>query len=456
MENIVTHYPASLIEHYAKPVPRYTSYPTAPHFSEAVASAQVKSWMAAIPDDEAISIYIHIPFCDRLCWFCGCHTKHTLKYEPVKKYLQTLYQEMRLTAQIIGRRQIIKHLHLGGGSPSLLKRDELVELESALNDCFIIDSKTEISLEFDPTDLDSAAIEAFAEFGITRASLGVQDFDPKVQESINRIQTFEQTKFVVDSFRNYGVGSLNIDALYGLPFQTLTTLEHTLECVDALNPDRVALFGYAHVPWVKPHQKFIPQDSLPDNVLRFGQARFAEQFFARKGYAAIGIDHFAKGSDSLALAYKRRTARRNFQGYTADNCETLIGFGVSSISQYPQGYVQNVKDTHSYKRAVESGCLPVKRGIQIKGLDAIYASAINELMCYSTLTPKALRDNFGDDADLILMRAERLAAEDEEGFFVKEENIYRITERGKPFTRTIASAFDEYLKTNQTQYSVAV
>ncbi len=363
---------------------------------------------------------------------------------------------MRLTAQIMGRRQIIKHLHLGGGSPSLLKRAELVGLKSVLNDCFSIDSKTEINLEFDPTDLDSAALEAFAKFGITRASLGVQDFDPKVQESINRIQTFEQTKFVVDSLRSYGVGSLNIDALYGLPFQTLTTLEHTLECVDALNPDRVALFGYAHVPWVKPHQKLIAQDSLPDNVLRFKQARFSETFFARKGYAAIGIDHFAKASDSLALAYKRHTARRNFQGYTADDCTTLIGFGVSSISQYPQGYAQNVKDTHSYKRAVESDRLPIQRGIQIKGLDAIYATAINELMCYFTLTPKALRDNFGDDADLILMRAERLAAQDEEGFFVKDENVYRITERGKPFTRTIASAFDEYLKTNQTQYSIAV
>ncbi|WP_033315314.1 oxygen-independent coproporphyrinogen III oxidase [Robiginitomaculum antarcticum] len=456
MENVVTNYSESLIREYARPAPRYTSYPTAPHFSENIQHAQVRSWMMGIPEQGGISIYIHIPFCDRLCWFCGCHTKHTLKYEPVKNYLQTLYAEMRLTAQIIGRRQNIRHLHLGGGSPSLLKAPELEELKAVLNECFTFSTETEISLEFDPTDLDSASLKAFAKFGITRASLGVQDFDPRVQQSINRIQTFEQTKFVVDTLRDYGVTSLNIDALYGLPYQSLETLERTLVYVDALQPDRIALFGYAHVPWVKPHQKLIPDDSLPNNILRFKQARLAEGFFETKGYTAIGIDHFAKPTDSLAVAYRHQTVRRNFQGYTTDDCDTLIGFGVSSISQYPQGYSQNVKDTHSYKRAVEGGSLPIQRGFAIGAMDITTASAINELMCYFTLTSDRLRRSFGDRADLILTRAERLASEDMHGFFVKDGADFKITERGKPFTRTLTSAFDEYLKNNETRYSIAV
>ncbi len=452
----MTLYSHELIKKYAAPLPRYTSYPTAPHFNESVQHQTVTKWMQTIPGDEAISVYIHIPFCDRLCWFCGCHTKHTLKYEPVKRYLQTLYDEIRLAAKKIGRKQPIAHLHLGGGSPSLLQAVELMELKSVLLECFTFTDDTEISLEFDPTDLDEDALLAFVAFGVTRASLGVQDFDPLVQNTINRLQSFEQTKFVIDTLRNYGVKSLNIDALYGLPHQTLTTLEDTLARVTELNPDRIALFGYAHVPWVKTHQKLIPDESLPDNLERFAQARFAENYLQSMGYTAIGIDHFAKPTDGLAIAYAQGAVRRNFQGYTTDNSDTLLGFGVSSISQFPQGYTQNVKDTHSYKRAIEDGYLPTQRGIAISPRDRLFASAINELMCYFTLTPDRVSKAFGEDARMILEHANSLAEQDSDGFFIKDGNGFRITHEGQPFTRSFAAAFDEYLASNKARYSIAV
>lgn len=450
------HYSEALITRYAKPVPRYTSYPTAPHFNATVQGSTVRRWMKAIPADEAISLYLHIPFCDRLCWFCGCHTKHTLKYEPVKTYLKSLYKEIELTRRIIGRKQMLAHIHLGGGSPSLLREAELKELKSVLSDNFIINDATEISLEFDPTDLDAERLKAFADFGLTRASLGVQDFDIKVQETINRLQSFEQTKFVVDNLRAQGVSSLNIDALYGLPHQTLTSLSKTLEQVCALSPDRIALFGYAHVPWVKRHQNLIDASTLPNTIERFEQARFAENFLVANGYKAIGIDHFAKAGDSLNAAFEKREIHRNFQGYTTDNCQTLIGLGVSSVSQFRQGYAQNVKDTHSYRRLLEEDCLPAARGIIRSVDDDLASAAINELMCYFTLSGDELTERFGAKAQSVISTARRIAEQDSQGFFIQEGHNFKITERGRPFARTIASYFDRYLETDQAQYSTAV
>lgn len=452
----MSQYAHSVIQNFAKPVPRYTSYPTAPHFNESVQSQTVSKWMGLIPNDDAISVYIHIPFCDRLCWFCGCHTKHTLKYEPVKRYLQTLYKEIRLAAQKIGRKQPLAHLHLGGGSPSLLRAHELMELKAVLLECFTFKDETEISLEFDPTDLDEDALLAFTAFGVTRASLGVQDFDPLVQQTINRIQSFEQTQFVIETLRAYGVKSLNIDALYGLPHQTLKTLGDTLEQVEALSPDRIALFGYAHVPWVKTHQKLIPEDSLPDNVERFTQARFAEGFLKSAEFDAIGIDHFARSTDSLSIAYKGGKVRRDFQGYTTDQSNTLLGFGVSSISQFKQGYAQNVKDTHSYKRALEEGYLPTQRGYALASQDWLMSAAINELMCYFTLSPHALIQQFGASASDVIKRAEQIVTDDEYGFFIKTKGRFVITAEGRPFARTYAAKFDAYLASNEARYSVAV
>ena len=449
-------YSRALIQKYASPVPRYTSYPTAPHFDKSVDTVTVQKWMKNIAQEDPISIYIHIPFCDRLCWFCGCHTKHTLKYKPIRRYLSNLYSEIMLARRYIGKRVTVSHIHLGGGSPSLLKAQDLRLLRRVLDDCFIISSDTEISIEFDPSDLTRESIKPFFEFGLTRASIGVQDFDTDVQTAINRLQSFEKTREVVDILRDCGVRSLNIDALYGLPHQNLDTIESTFDKVIALDPDRIALFGYAHVPWVKPHQKMIEETALPDIYDRFWQNKLGSLILQGEGYTQIGIDHFAKPGDSLALDYQNRKVRRNFQGYTNDNAKTLIGFGTSAISQFAEGYAQNVKDAHSYHRVLSGNQLPIERGLSFSASNLAYGGAISELMTYFSLTLSSLNSEFGSRALPIFKRADEIARADSEGFFVKTRKGYRITPRGRPFTRTIASYFDEYLDANHAKYSVAV
>lgn len=452
----MTTFPAELILDYAKPVPRYTSYPTAPNFSESVGGDTVKLWMQALPEGEAISLYIHIPFCDRLCWFCGCHTKHVQKYEPIQRYLDILYQEIALVSKTIGRRQRVARLHLGGGSPSLLKTNDLVRLRTELDFAFILDQNTEISLEFDPTDMSASDVENFCAFGVTRASLGVQDFDSRVQTAINRPQSFEKTKEIVTALREGGVSSVNIDALYGLPFQTDATVRRTLEQVIALNPERVALFGYAHVPWMKKHQRMIEDAALPDTLNRFRQSQIAASALKRSGYQSIGIDHFAKPDDSLSIASRSGHLHRNFQGYTADNCETLIGLGTSSISQFKQGYAQNTKTVQEYQRNLESGNLTIERGIELTQSDRATAATIEQLMCEFRLDASRLRNAFGSLADPILAKAAMIVHRDKDKLFEADEAGFRVTDLGRPFVRTVAAQFDDYLPNSGGRYSAAV
>lgn len=452
----MTTFPAELILDYSKPVPRYTSYPTAPNFTDAVGSETVGGWISDVPADEAISLYIHIPFCDRLCWFCGCHTKHVQRYAPVRRYLESLYEEIAAVSARFGRRQRVSHLHLGGGSPSLLKPNDLSRLRAHLDAAFRLDADTEISLEFDPTDMRAEDVESFCAFGVTRASLGVQDFNPRVQAAINRPQSFAKTREIIQALRDGGVTSVNIDALYGLPFQTDDTIRRTSEQVIALEPDRIALFGYAHVPWMKAHQRLIDDASLPDALARFRQARIAASTFARADYTAIGIDHFAKADDALSIARRQGTLRRNFQGYTDDPCATLIGLGTSSISQFRQGYAQNVKTVQAYDRALQGGDLPIERGVSLTDADRATAGAIEQLMCEFRLDADRLRAAFGAIADPVFRKAARLAANDEGGLFEVDEAGFRVTDLGRPFVRTLASRFDSYLGAPTTQFSAAV
>ena len=288
----MTHYSSDLIKKYAAPVPRYTSYPTAPHFNENVGAQQYAKWLEAMKLGTPVSLYIHIPFCDRLCWFCGCHTKHTRKYEPVREYLEVLYKEFDLLGSIIGDKAQIKQLHLGGGSPSMLLPEDLAILKSNLTKNFNFSDDAEISIELDPSDIDDNILSGLAQFGMTRASIGVQDFAEDVQKAINRPQTFEDTKFVANALRDLGINSLNIDALYGLPLQTQSGLRDTLTQILSLKPDRIALFGYAHVPWMKKHQQLILESTIPGLDERFAQARMAEKYLCENGYEQIGIDHF--------------------------------------------------------------------------------------------------------------------------------------------------------------------
>ncbi len=272
-------------------VPRYTSYPTAPHFHAGVDAATVAGWLDSVGEDEAVSLYIHVPYCDRLCWFCACNTRQTLRYEPVAAYLVALYREMELVGGRIGKRASIVAIHLGGGSPTMLRPDDLRILRELLEANFTLAPDVGLSVEIDPNDMDEARLDALAAIGLTRASLGIQDFDPRVQKAINREQSFEMTARVLEGLRARGVGSVNLDLLYGLPFQTAETLGATIEQALSLRPERLALFGYAHVPWFKKHQTMIDEQALPDLAARLEQAVAAAGLIRSAGYRPVGIDH---------------------------------------------------------------------------------------------------------------------------------------------------------------------
>lgn len=445
-----------LLAKLSAPAPRYTSYPTAPHFHAGIDAETYRGWLDVLPDGATLSLYLHVPYCDRLCWFCACHTKQTLSYAPVERYLAALLTEMATVGKIVGHRAKVSAIHFGGGSPTLLRPDDMVRLGDSLHSAFRLLPDCEISVEIDPNDMDETRFTALARLGMTRASLGVQDFEPTVQRAINRMQSFEQTKRVVDSVREHGVASVNLDVLYGLPHQTEATLARTLDQVLSLAPDRIALFGYAHVPWFKKHQTMIDEAALPDTAARFAQSQLAAEQIVAAGYVAIGLDHFATPADALSRAFSDGSLRRNFQGYTVDEADALIGLGASAVGRLPQGYVQNLAAAGQYERAVADGGLAVARGIAFTLDDRVRGFVIERLMCEFAFSSTELRDRFGDASSTVLREAERLAAEEQEDFFLRDGDTFRVTEQGRPLVRTLAARFDAHLGRNNTRHSAAI
>ncbi|MDK1373223.1 MULTISPECIES: oxygen-independent coproporphyrinogen III oxidase [unclassified Sinorhizobium] len=446
----------ALVLKYAAPVPRYTSYPTAPHFSEAIGNAEYERWLGAIGEGESLSLYAHIPYCDRLCWFCACHTKQTLRYDPVADYLTGLHREIEAIGKQVTGGARVTALHLGGGSPTLVRPDDLITLKSQFSRHFTFAGDCEISVEMDPNDLDEARHDALAAIGMTRASFGIQDFDPVVQKAINRIQTYEQTRDAIEASRARGVHSVNCDVLYGLPHQTMATLERTIEAVLSLGPDRVALFGYAHVPWMKKHQQMIPEESLPGVVARYAQMARAGEMLVAAGYEAIGIDHFARPSDTLAAASREGRLRRNFQGYTDDTAETLIGIGASAIGQFREGYVQNMPATGEYLRRAEQGGLAAVRGYALTPEDRLRARVISLVMCEFGFSFERIEAEFPVLAASVIEEARLFRARDADGFSTIEAGVFKLTARGRPFARSVAAAFDAHLSNGRGRHSVAV
>ncbi len=446
----------SLLAKYSGAVPRYTSYPTAPHFHEDIDCGKYAQWLQAITGKERISLYIHIPYCDRLCWFCACHTKHTLKYEPIAIYLESLKKEIEAVGALVSRDAAVTAVHFGGGSPTMVRPDDLIDLMAALRSAFRFADDVEISVEMDPNDLDEPRYDALAAIGMTRASLGVQDFHPEVQKAINRIQTFEQTKSVVEAVRARGVHSVNCDILYGLPYQTETTVAETVKDILSLAPDRIALFGYAHVPWMKKHQTMIKEEVLPGLEERFAQMSLAASMLVAAGYEPVGIDHFALPSDRMAIAAREGRLRRNFQGYTDDAAEALIGLGASSIGQLPQGYVQNMPATGEYQRMADAGGLTAVRGIAVSDDDRLRRRVIEEIMCRFTVSFPELQSEFGNAVDDIVAEARAFAQSNQDRICLIEDDHFVITEAGRPFARTIAAVFDSYLSNGKGRHSIAV
>ncbi|QSZ56763.1 oxygen-independent coproporphyrinogen III oxidase [Rhizobium sp. ZX09] len=445
-----------LLHKYSGAVPRYTSYPTAPHFHEGIDNTTYRGWLGALGHRNRLSLYVHIPYCDRLCWFCACHTKHTLKYEPIAIYLEALKQEIAAVGALVSPDAVVSAVHFGGGSPTMLDPQDMQDLMDCLRRHFTFGLAPEISVEMDPNDLDDSRYDALAAIGMSRASLGVQDFDDKVQKTINRIQSFEQTKSVVDAVRARGVHSVNCDILYGLPFQTCETLKTTVDQIVSLDPDRIALFGYAHVPWMKKHQSLIPEHALPDVTERYRQMTMAGEMLRQAGYSQIGIDHFARATDTLSQAAQAGALRRNFQGYTTDNADALIGLGASSIGRLPQGYVQNMVATGEYQRMVGEGGLAAVKGIELSQDDHLRSHVIERLMCDFSIDLSDLQHRFGKVSHSVRDQAQQFAAGDRDGLVRLDADIFAVTEVGRPFVRNIAAIFDTYLGNGRGRHSVAV
>jgi oxygen-independent coproporphyrinogen-3 oxidase len=338
-------------------------------------------WLEQVPEGGKVSLYIHIPFCRRLCWFCACRTQGTQTDAPLRGYLDMIKAELAMVANSLPVGVKLSRLHWGGGTPTILPPAMITELAEEIDRYFPLSDGSEFSVEVDPTMVDADKIAALSAAGLTRVSLGVQDFDPKVQSAIGRIQSFEDTKWAAEALQDAGAKNLNLDILYGLPFQTADSLTDTVAKTLDLSPDRLALYGYAHVPWAAKRQVLIPEDHLPDGPTRYALFHMASQLFGAAGYDAVGIDHFARAGDSLLNASLNGTLRRNFQGYTDDQSEVLIGIGASSISRFPNGYAQNAPGTGEYATAIASGKLATKRGHIMSTDDCLRAQLIEDLMC---------------------------------------------------------------------------
>ena len=435
-------------------VPRYTSYPTAPHFGTSVGPGDFAAWIEAIPEGAQISLYLHVPFCRRLCWFCACRTQGTTSDDPVIAYAQTLHQEIALLARHLPRGVTLSRLHWGGGTPTMLPPDEMRRLADAVFRVVPMAEGGEFSVEIDPNEVDDARLDALAASGMNRASIGVQDFDPEIQKAIGREQSYELTRTIAEKIRERGIRSLNADILYGLPHQTNVRIAESVQKLLTLSPDRVALYGYAHVPWMSRRQQMIPSDALPRPEGRLELFETARKLFLWDGYDEIGIDHFAKPEDGLAVAQKAGQLRRNFQGYTDDPSLALVGLGASSISRFPQGFAQNASATAAHTKAIRDKRFSTHKGHAFAGEDLLRARIIEALMCDFVVDRAELVQAFGASPARV-DELFRTAAAGFEDMVAVENGIFRIPERGRPLTRMIARAFDAYDQ-SKAQHSAAI
>ena len=424
-------------------VPRYTSYPTAPHFSATVGATHQDHWIRAIPAGSQISLYVHVPFCRRLCWFCACRTQGTKSEDPVRAYVEVLKTEIALLKSRLAPGVTLSRLHWGGGTPTLIPAGMMTTLAATIFDAAPLGDSAEFSVEIDPNEIDAPRLDALAAAGMNRASIGVQDFDPEIQKTIGRDQSYEVTKRAVDMIRARGVRSLNADILYGLPHQTPAKITETVQKLLSLSPDRVALYGYAHVPWMARRQQMIPADVLPTPTERLRLFKTAQKLFVWDGYAEIGIDHFARTGDGLHLAAHSGKLRRNFQGYTDDTAPVLVGVGASSISRFPQGFAQNAASTSEYLKAIRAGRLSAARGHVFCDEDRLRARMIEALMCDFRIDATEIRDSFGV-SDARLQEIFHQAARPFEDMVEVTATGVFIPERARPLTRMIARAFDAY------------
>lgn len=448
----------ALYEKYDLRLPRYTSYPTAPHFHAGIDGTVFEGWLSELDPKQPLSLYLHVPYCEEMCWFCGCNTKITKHYKPIISYVAALLSEIDSTLGKLpkGVRFGVSHIHFGGGSPTILKADDLRSIMTAIRARVDILEDAEIAIEMDPRTATTEFMDAMIDCGFNRASIGIQDFNENVQRAVNRIQSMALVQDVIANLRHRGITGINVDLMYGLPFQTLETLRETVDQTVTLCPDRLSVFGYAHVPWMKKHQQLIPTEVLPNTEERWAQYEEIQNRLAKHGYVAIGLDHFAHQADSMALALSNGELHRNFQGYTTDRAEALIGFGPSAISSLPQGYGQNDPALARWQRSIEAGACAIEKGVALSGEDKLRREIINELMCNLSVDLDDVCVRFQTSADRFRPELDRIDAMSADNIVKVNGHNITLTETGRPLVRAICAAFDTYLDPAHGRHSQAV
>ncbi|MBS0967061.1 oxygen-independent coproporphyrinogen III oxidase [Acetobacter okinawensis] len=434
---------SDLISRYGGNLPRYTSYPTAASFSDAVGAQDVESWLRTLPADLPVSLYFHVPFCDELCRFCGCNTSVMRHEDGRVAYGDLLREEMRRVVALTGEQRVVHHLQFGGGTPTTLPPASLRQLMRAVRTFFRFADHAELAMEMDPRHVPQGYPALLGDLGFNRISLGVQDLDEKVQQACGRLQSFEQTQSCIDQVRAAGITGVNIDLIYGLPYQTVDSVGETARRIALLRPDRLAVFGYAHIPWKQKRQKLIPEESLPSSPERLAQRAQIDTVLKAAGYQAIGLDHYALPDDAMAKAARAGTLHRNFQGYTTDSCPVLLGMGASAISMTPAGFAQNIPTVATYARALaDSADLPILRGVACTAEDRCRGAIIERIMCDLAVDLSA--GDIPDNPGLNGFEAElaSLLPFEHDGLVTRTDSRIEVTEKGRPFLRNVAAVFD--------------
>jgi oxygen-independent coproporphyrinogen-3 oxidase len=439
-----------LLVYAEREAPRYTSYPTAPHFNAGIGGAQVRAWFAAIPADVKLSLYVHVPYCRQLCWYCGCNTYAARRDEPLMDFADAMLEEIDLVSGSL-RARAVSEIHWGGGTPNILTPEQFKRIADRIALRFDTGGVAQHAIELDPRYVDEEKARAYAQAGVNRVSLGVQDLNPRIQEAIGRVQPFEVVERTVETLRGAGIGRINMDLMYGLPHQNLEHLRDSIRFTAALRPDRFALFGYAHVPWFKKRQRLIPEAALPGPTERLEQAQAARAELEALGYVAVGIDHFALPSDELAMAVQERRLRRSFQGYVIEQAGALIGFGPSAISTLPQGYAQNAAEPGAWARSIHDGELAVARGHALSTGDRLRRRLIEQIMCdfEGDLAPLGGAEACANElAELAPMFAD--------GMIELSHDRLILSAAARPFCRLVGLAFDLYAQRGVARHSRAV
>jgi oxygen-independent coproporphyrinogen-3 oxidase len=439
-----------LLAYADQQAPRYTSYPTAPHFSSSVNADVVTGWLGELDQTDSVSLYLHVPYCRQLCWYCGCNTYAARRDEPVLDYVDVLLREIDLVGALARKRRVVE-MHWGGGTPNILEASQFANIVDHVARVFDTSGLAHHAIELDPRYVDAEKAGAYALAGVNRVSLGVQDLNEQVQQAIGRVQPLAVVRQTVDTLRAAGIAGINFDLMYGLPHQGIAEIERSIELSVAMRPNRIALFGYAHVPWFKKRQRLIPEAALPGTELRFEQAEAARLKLERLGYVAIGLDHFALPEDDLAQASKLGSLRRSFQGYVIEQAPALVGLGPSAISTLPQGYAQNYPEPGAWAQAVSGGELPIIRGHQLSEEDRARRRLIESIMCEfeGDLSPiggvRACASEIANLAPMI-----------KEGLVILHGNHIALSETARPLCRVVGAAFDSYAARAQARHSKAV